>query len=74
MAGGLVHELPALGPGDDTIIHTRSGKPLRDALVRTAMARTRTDGAAALWELELGGIADIPPQSKAWLLVSIPPP
>ena len=74
LAGGLVHELRALGPGDDTIIPTRSGKPFRDALVRTAMARTRTDGAAALWELELGGVADIPPQSKAWLLVSIPPP
>jgi hypothetical protein len=74
LAGGLVHELPALGPGDDAIIHTRRGKPFRDALVRTAMARTRTDGAAALWALELGGVADIPTQSKAWLLVSIPPP
>ena len=74
LAGGLVHELPALGPGDDTIIHTRSGKPFRDALMRTAMARTRTDGAAALWELELGGVADIPTQSKGWLLVSIPSP
>ncbi len=74
LAGGLVHELPALGPGDDTIIHARSGKPLRDALMRTAMARTRNDGTAALWELELGGVADIPTQSKAWLLVSIPPP
>jgi hypothetical protein len=74
LAGGLVHELQALGPGDETIILTRSGKPFRDGLVRTAMARTRTDGAAALWELELDGVADIPPQSKAWLLVSIPPP
>jgi hypothetical protein len=74
LAGGLVHQLPALGPGDDTIIHTRSGKPFRDALVRTAMARTRTEGAAALWELELGGVADLPTQSKGWLLVSIPSP
>jgi hypothetical protein len=74
LSGGLVHELPALGPGDDTIIHTRSGKPLRDALMRTAMARTQNAGAAALWELELGGIADIPARSKAWLLVSLPPP
>jgi len=74
LAGGLVHELPALGPGDDAIIHSRSGKALRDALVRTAMARIQTDGAVALWELELDGVADIPPQSKAWLLVSIPPP
>jgi hypothetical protein len=74
LAGGLVHELPALAPGDDTIIHTRSGKPFRDALVRMAMERTHNAGAAALWELELGGVADIPTQSKAWLLVSVPPP
>ena len=74
LAGGLVHELRALGPGDDTTIPTRSGKPFRDAVVRTALARIRTDGAAALWELELGGVAEIPPQSKAWLLVSIPTP
>jgi hypothetical protein len=74
LAGGLVHELQALGPGDDVIVDTRSGKPFRNALMRTALARTRTDGAAALWELELGGVTDIPPQSKAWLLVSIPPP
>jgi len=74
LAGGLVHELRALSPGDDMIVHTQSGKPFRDALLRTALTRTRTDGAAALWELELGGVADIPPQSKAWLLVSVPPP
>jgi hypothetical protein len=74
LEGGLVHELRALGPGDGTTIPTRSGKPLRDAVVRTALARIRSDGAAALWELELGGVADIPPQSKAWLLVSIPAP
>ncbi len=74
LAGGLVHPLPALGPGHETIIPVQSGKPFRDSLVRTAMARTQTDGTAALWELELGGVADIPPQSKGWLLVSIPPP
>jgi len=73
LADGLVHQLRALGPGEGTIIPTRSGQPFRDALMRTALARTRSDGAAALWELELGGVADIPPQSKAWLLVSIPP-
>jgi len=74
LAGGLVHELPALGPGDDTIVHNQSGKQFRDKLLRTAMARTGTDGAAALWELELGGVADIPTHSKGWLLVSIPSP
>jgi len=74
LAGGLVHELQALGPGDATIIDTHAGKPYRDTWARTAMTRTPADGAAALWELELGGVADIPSQSNAWLLVSIPPP
>jgi hypothetical protein len=74
LTGGLVHELPALGPGNDTLVLIRKGTSVRDALVRTAMARTETDGAAALWELDLGGVADIPSQSQGWLLVSIPPP
>ncbi len=74
LAGGLAHELRALGPGEDTIITVRSGKPARDAVVRTALARTRSEGAAALWELELGGVVDIPARSRAWLLVSVPTP
>ena len=59
LAGGLVHDLPALGPGDSTIMRTEAGKPLRDALVRMAMARTEADRVAALWELDLGGVADV---------------
>ncbi len=74
LAGGLVHQLPALGPGNDTVIHMHSGKPFRDDVQRTAVARTQTGGAAALWDLELAGVAGIPPQSKGWLLVAIPPP
>ena len=74
LAGGVVHALPALGPGNDTIIPSRGGMPVQDAVVRTAMARTGSDGAAALWDLELSGMVDIPLQAKAWLLVSIPPP
>lgn len=74
LAGGLVHELPALGPGGDAVIHSRSGKSFRDNVVRTAMVRTQTDGAAALWELDLGSVADSPLQSTGWLLVSISPP
>jgi hypothetical protein len=36
--------------------------------------RTPIDGASALWKLELAGVADIPVDSKGWLLVSIPTP
>jgi hypothetical protein len=36
--------------------------------------RTRPDGAAALWKLELSGVADIPIDSQGWLLVSVPSP
>ena len=73
LAGGLVHDLPALSPGASTIIRVHTGKPLRDALMRTAMARTRVDGAAALWELEPGGMAGAQVEANGWLLVSIPP-
>lgn len=75
LARGLVHELPALEPGGDAIIRAGAGKPLReDALMRTAMARTAVDGAAALWEFEPGRVAGARSESSAWLLVSIPPP
>jgi hypothetical protein len=48
LAGGLVHDVPALGPGDSTIIRTEGGKPFRDAPARMAMARTAADRVAAL--------------------------
>ena len=74
LAGGRVHDLPALGPGARTPLGANPGKPLRDAVLRTAMARTPPDGVAALWALELGGVAGLPIDSTGWLLVSLPPP
>lgn len=74
LAAGLVHDLPALGPGAHTTVGANTGRPLRDAVARTAMTRTQADGAAALWELELGGVADVPVGSKGWLLVTVAPP
>ena len=44
------------------------------AVLRTAMARTPPDSVAALWALELGGVAGLPIDSTGWLLVSLPPP
>jgi hypothetical protein len=74
LAAGLVHDLPALGPGARTTLDANAGQPLRDAVLRTAMMRTQPDGVAALWELELGGVMDAPVESKGWLLVSVPAP
>jgi hypothetical protein len=74
LADRLAHDLPAVGPGESTVVHTQGGAPLRDAVARTAWARTRADGRAALWELELGRVANVPIDSTGWLLVSIPPP
>jgi len=74
LADRHAHELPALRPGEMARIATRTGKPDPDAAARAALSRTATDGAAALWKLDLAGVADAPTDSSAWLLVSIPPP
>jgi hypothetical protein len=74
LAGGLVHDLPALGPGAQATLGAKAGRPAPEGPLRTAMARIRPDAAAALWPLELGGVADAPAASKGWLLVSIPAP
>jgi hypothetical protein len=71
--GGFVHALPALGPGDSTLIRIDSGKSPRDALARMAMTRTQDDRVAALWELDLGILADVAIESKGWLLLTTPP-
>jgi hypothetical protein len=72
--GGLVHELPALGPGATATLMAKSGQAPGNATHRNAIMRTPIDGASALWKLELAGVADIPVDSKGWLLVSIPTP
>jgi hypothetical protein len=74
LAGGLVHDVPALGPGDSAIIRTERGKLLRDAPARMAMARTQADRVAALWELDPGELADVTTERKEWLLLTAPRP
>ncbi len=74
LSGGLAHDLPSLAPAARTTIGAESGHPLQDAVLRTAMTRTGHDGVAALWELDLGGVADAPVESRGWLLVSVAPP
>jgi hypothetical protein len=74
LAVGRAHELPALGAGARALLGPAQDSLLLDQAVRTAMNRTRPDGAAALWELELGGVTGIPDDSKGWLAVSVPLP
>ena len=74
LAAGQVHDLPALGPGAATTIGARIDPAPRDALLRTALARTQPAAAAALWELELAGVAELPAAAQAWLLVSLQAP
>ncbi|MBL8315043.1 MAG: hypothetical protein JNK55_14955 [Rubrivivax sp.] len=70
LASGQVRDLPALGPGATATIGAGIEPAPRDAVLRTALARTRPEAAAALWELELAGVAELPAAAQAWLLVS----
>ena len=74
LVAGRVHELPALAAHAYTTIGTPLDTVRRDAVMRTAMTRTQADGVAALWELELAGVAGIPDEAQGWLLVSVPRP
>lgn len=74
LVAGRSHELPALEPGASTLLAERDGRPPRGGAQRLAMSRTPPDGAAALWALDLGGVADAPISSAAWLLVTVSAP
>jgi len=74
LLAGRAHDLPSLGPGGSAVVGAPTGRPLRDGVMRTALARTPPGAAAALWELELAAVADAPLTSQGWLLVAIPPP
>ncbi len=75
LAQGKVHALPAVAAGAHMVIGAAAGLPPDQAVARTAMARIRPDpdGVAALWPLELAGVADLSIESKGWLLVSVVP-
>lgn len=74
LADGAVHALPSLGPGATTTLDAAAAQPQRDATVRTALTRLPTSGLAALWQLELGGVAELPRGSRGWLMMSVPAP
>ena len=70
LVAGRVQELPALGPGARTTLAAQGGGPRRDAVARTAMTRTSPGVVAALWPLDLAGVAALPAGATGWLLVS----
>ena len=74
LVGGFVRDLPALGPGAATVVDAHGSAPARDKALQTASTRTPSDGTAALWSLDLAGVAGAPIDSTGWLLVSVAPP
>jgi hypothetical protein len=72
LADGQARELPALAPGAQAALAATGGRPARDALLRIASARSAPGGVAALWPLDLAGVAEVPADSQGWLLVSVP--
>jgi hypothetical protein len=71
---GHVFDLPALGPNAKLTLPASGGHPPDDGPQRMAVARTQPDQGSALWPLELGGVSDIPVDSRGWLLVNVPTP
>jgi hypothetical protein len=74
LAAGQAQVLPALGPGAELRLDARAGRPGAQAALRTALARTPADAVAALWPLDLGGVAGVPADARGWLRVSAPTP
>ena len=73
LAAGRVHELPAIVPGAAAIVAGEARRPAADAALRLASTRIRIDETAALWALDLSGVAGAPVDSTGWLLVSAAP-
>ncbi len=74
LVDGVARDLPALGPGAATVVDMQAPTPVRSTALRTASTRTPSDGTAALWSLDLAGVAGAPIDSTGWLLVSVAPP
>lgn len=73
LAAGRVHDLPPLAPGASATLVMQAGKPPRGAVERHALQRSPLGGAAALWPLDLAGVAEIPSESTGWMLLGVPP-
>jgi len=73
LAAGRVHELPAIVPGAAANVAGEARRPAADAALRLASTRIRIDQTAALWALDLSGVAGAPVDSTGWLLVAAAP-
>lgn len=70
IVGGQGQPLPALGPGGAARVPVSPPAPVDDPAVRVAASRLQPGAAAALWPLELGGVAGAPRDARGWLLVT----
>ena len=70
LVAGRAHELPAIVPGAATIVSPGSPRAEPDAALRLALTRIPIEDTAALWALDLSGVAGAPVDSTGWLLVS----
>ncbi len=70
IVGGQAQPLPALGPGGAARVPVSPPAPVDDPAVRVAASRLQPGAAAALWPLELGGVAGAPRDARGWLLVT----
>lgn len=61
-------------PGQRTVLGTVPAPAWHPGAVQAALPRVGPDAVAALWALDLGGVAGAPVQSQGWLLVTLPPP
>jgi len=73
LAADRVHELPAIVPGAAAIVAGEARRPAADAALRLASTRVAVGETAALWALDLSGVAGAPVDSTGWLLVSAAP-
>jgi len=73
LSGGRAHALPAIIPGATTIVAAEARVPEADAALRLASTRIQSADTAALWALDLSGVAGAPVDSTGWLLVVAAP-
>jgi hypothetical protein len=70
IANGLVHGIPALGPGESTVVRIDAGTPPHDAPTRIAMTQAAADRPAALWALDPGATTRGATTTRGWLLLT----
>lgn len=70
LVAGQAQALPALAPGGALRLPVVPAGTADDPAVRAALPRLRPGTAAALWPLELAGVAGAPADAQGWMLVA----